>query len=42
MDLADKGIVFEMKTFLIIHLYTDFTSEPIDKLVCITLFAKLI
>ena len=35
MNLADKGIVFEMKRSIMTHLDTDFTSEPIEKLVCI-------
>ena len=35
MNLAEKGIVFEMKRSIMTHLDTDFTSEPIEKLVCI-------
>ena len=42
MNLADKGIVFEMKRSIMTHLDTDFTSEPIEKLVCIILFTKVI
>ena len=42
MNLADKGIVFEMKRCIMTHLDTDFTSEPIEKLVCIILFTKVI
>ena len=42
VDLAGKGTAFEMKRWLMIHLCTDFTSEPIKKLVYITLFAKVI
>ena len=38
MNLADK----EIKRCIMIQLDTDFTSEPIEKLVCIILFTKVI
>ena len=42
MNLADKGTVFNMKRWLMVHLDTDSTSELFEKLVYRSLFAKVI